>query len=98
MKGKGAVNAGSFVKGSKRPYQGRPKGSVNKVSQDVRQMILAALDKAGGEAYLAARAKDNPAAFLALVGKTLPRDLNIDGQIAVSAAILERLGRAIART
>jgi len=40
-------------------------------------MILGALDKAGGLDYLAERAVDTPAAFMALVGKVLP--LTIQG-------------------
>lgn len=31
---------------------GRPKGAKNKVSGDIKAMILKALDKAGGEDYL----------------------------------------------
>lgn len=38
-------------------------------------MILGALDKAGGVAYLTERAKDTPGPFLALVGKVLPLTL-----------------------
>ena len=38
-------------------------------------MILGALDKAGGEAYLARQANENPASFLTLVGKVLPLQL-----------------------
>jgi hypothetical protein len=70
----------------------------NKITYDVRTMILRALDKAGGEKYLTEQAKANPNAFLSLVGKTLPKELNIDGQLAIGTAIIERLGRAIART
>jgi hypothetical protein len=35
-------------------------------------MILAALNKAGGEDYLLNQANENPSAFLTLVGKILP--------------------------
>jgi len=38
-------------------------------------MILAALDQAGGVAYLHDRAKDTPAAFLTLIGKVLPTQI-----------------------
>ena len=53
---------------------GRPKGSQNKVTADLKDMILGALDKAGGLDYLAERAADprTASAFLTLVGKTLP--------------------------
>lgn len=59
---------------------GRPKGLQNKLTQDVKEMILAALAKAGGVDYLAAQAIDSPAAFLTLVGKVLPMTVaNPDG-------------------
>jgi hypothetical protein len=55
-----------------RPPGGSRKGVPNKVSADVRAMILAALDRAGGEDYLLEQATANPRAFLALVGRILP--------------------------
>lgn len=42
-------------------------------------MILGALDKAGGEAYLEKQAKENPTAFLTLIGKVLPTQLTGEG-------------------
>ncbi len=56
---------------------GRPKGSANKVNKALREMILGALNKAGGMAYLARQADENPAAFLTLLAKVLPKDLVI---------------------
>ena len=40
-------------------------------------MVLAALDSVGGQAYLEARAMDQPKAFLALLAKCLPKDVRI---------------------
>lgn len=53
---------------------GRPKGSTNKTTVELKDMILGALDKAGGMDYLAAKAADprTASAFLTLVGKVLP--------------------------
>ena len=47
----------------------------NKLSGDVKEMILGALEDVGGRAYLAARAIDTPASFLTLIGKILPTQL-----------------------
>lgn len=58
--------------------QGRRKGVPNKLSGDLRNMILGALAGAGGEAYLQRQAEQNPAAFLTLVGKVLPLQLTGD--------------------
>ena len=57
---------------------GRPKGSKNKTSQALKDMILSALDKAGGAEYLVKQAKENPGPFLALIGKVLPTTLSSD--------------------
>jgi hypothetical protein len=58
---------------------GRQKGTPNKHTRAVKDMILEALDKAGGVEYLLTQAGENPTAFLTLVGKTLPltADLNV---------------------
>jgi hypothetical protein len=57
---------------------GRPPGSLNKITRDVRLMITKALVLAGGVAYLRRQADANPAAFLGLVGKTLPKEVNLN--------------------
>ena len=51
---------------------GRPKGVPNKVTTELKTMILKALDDAGGVKYLVNQAKDNPASFLTLLGKVIP--------------------------
>ena len=53
---------------------GRPKGSANKATKELKEMILGALDGVGGQKYLEERANDpkTQAAFLALIGKVLP--------------------------
>ena len=56
---------------------GRPRGSANKLNRALREMILRALDKVGGVAYLTRQAEANPAAFLALLAKTMPKDVHV---------------------
>jgi hypothetical protein len=61
---------------------GRKKGTPNKATAALKEMILEALDLAhedGGVAYLKEQAGKSPAAFLALVGKVLPTQLTGDG-------------------
>ena len=55
---------------------GRRKGTPNKLNADVKAMILAALDKVGGEEYLVRQAETNPTAFMTLLGKILPTMIN----------------------
>lgn len=54
------------------PKGGSRKGIPNKVTSEVKQMVLAALDGAGGVGYLIEQAHAKPAAFLALLGKVMP--------------------------
>jgi hypothetical protein len=55
---------------------GRCKGAPNKITNDLKQMILGALDDVGGQKYLARQAEENPVAFMGLIGKVLPTTLN----------------------
>lgn len=50
------------------------KRGPNKVTAEVKSMVMQALDKAGGVDYLVDRANDpkSMVAFLALVGKVMP--------------------------
>lgn len=63
-------------KGGKRVGAGRPKGVPNRLTTDLKEMILRAADKAGGdegtEGYLATQAIQNPNAFMSLLGRALP--------------------------
>jgi hypothetical protein len=70
--------------------KGRPKGSKNKITSDVKAMILAALDSAGGAAYLLEQSEKNPTAFLTLVGKVLPMTVQGDPENPLHYTIVER--------
>jgi hypothetical protein len=68
-------------KGTRPPAagKGRPRGARNKISRELKEMILAALDKAGGEQYFVEQANTNPVAFLTLIGKVLPLQVSGEG-------------------
>jgi len=51
---------------------GRPKGCPNKLTTELKTMILGALAECGGVEYLKIQAVENPNAFLALVGRLIP--------------------------
>lgn len=51
---------------------GRQRGTPNKTTSALKDMILQALDEAGGVDYLVAQAAECPTAFLSLVGRVLP--------------------------
>lgn len=50
-------------------------GKPNRVTKALKEMILGALDAAGGETYLTTQATKNPTAFMALLGRVLPTTL-----------------------
>lgn len=54
---------------------GRQKGTPNKLTTDLKEMILGALSGAGGQDYLTRQAETNPVAFMALLGRVLPMTL-----------------------
>lgn len=70
-----------FKKGQK-SGPGRPKGSQSKVTKELKEMILSALDGAGGVEYLEKRANDprTASAFLTLIGKVLPMTVQGPGE------------------
>src|SRR6516225_10061843 len=73
--------AGQFEKGTHggpRAGAGRPPGAKNKTTLALREAILSALDKVGGDEYLAKLAIENSSAFASLLGKVLPTTLAAD--------------------
>lgn len=50
-------------------------------------MVLGALDENGGQDYLKRQAKENPPAFMKLLGQCLPKDVKVtatlDGDIVI---------------
>ena len=55
--------------------RGRPKGAPNKNTRAVKEMLMAALDELNGSEYFLEQARENPAAFMSLVGKLIPTEV-----------------------
>lgn len=66
---------------------GRVKGTPNKMTRDLKEMILGALSDVGGQQYLCTQAETNPNAFLALVGKVLPMTVQGDKDNPVETVV-----------
>src|SRR5882757_7326051 len=58
--------------GDGKPNTGRPKGTLNHFSADLRDMILRALHEKGGVKYLVEQAEANPKTFMALLSRVVP--------------------------
>jgi len=87
-------------RGGPRAGAGRPKGAKGKIGLALKEMILASLDRVGGEEYLAKLAIENSSAFASLLGKVLPTTLSTsdsDGgagaQITFTRVIVHADGR-----
>ena len=76
------------AKGTRPPAagNGRKKGTPNKATKALKDAILNAFEKVGGEDYLVLVANDDPKTFCTLLGKVLPTTLNanVDGELVVS--------------
>jgi hypothetical protein len=66
---------------------GRRKGSGNKLPGELRQMITDALCAVGGVEYLKEQAAKNPAPFMNLVSKVLPKDVNVNATGGLTLSI-----------
>ena len=71
--------------------KGRLKGVPNKATKALKDMILGALDDAGGQDYLRRQSIENPTAFMTLIGKVLPTTINAD----VNTRIVDRIEHVI---
>lgn len=84
-------NIGKVPKTAKRPQPkgGSRKGIPNKNTGLIREMIAKALDEAGGVDYLVDCARDprSKAAFLGLIGKVMPVQVQADVNANVNGSI-----------
>ena len=85
---------GRFAPGSSGNPSGRPKGSPNRITVQMREAFSMALDELGGVEYLVKFGQQNPKAFITLLSKMLPRELNVgpvgeptDGEAALISVL-----------
>ena len=55
--------------------KGRQKGTPNKTTAAVKDMLMQALSELNGSEYFLEQARENPAAFMSLVGKLIPTEV-----------------------
>jgi hypothetical protein len=54
------------------PGMGRKKGAKNRVGTDVREAVVQAFEAGGGYKWLVTQMRENPKAFMQLLGKVMP--------------------------
>lgn len=69
---------------------GRQKGTPNKTTRAIREMVTEALDRAGGVDYLVRQADENPGPFMTLVGKVLPLQVAGHDGGPLNVTVIER--------
>jgi hypothetical protein len=62
---------------------GRRRGTPNRLTGELKGMILEALNQSGGVDYLKAKSETHPQAFIALLGKVLPLQVTGEGGGAI---------------
>ncbi len=74
---------------------GRKKGTPNKVTQDLREAIREAFEKAGGVEYLVGLAHSDPKTFGALIGKIVPSEVRaeVDHKGGVTLTVVSGIER-----
>ena len=60
--------------------KGRPKGAVNKITKTIREAIELSFVQVGGADYLAKMADEQPVAYMSLLGKILPQQMELAGK------------------
>ena len=71
----------------KRPA-GRPKGAPNQIGKSIKDMLMASLQKQGGQKYFDKLAVEQPKSYAMLISKLLPLQLtNAEGTEALRIKI-----------
>ena len=78
---------GANKQGVKNPTQnrgrGRPKGSPNKLTRQVKEAIYQAFQGVGAQRYLRRVAREDPRVFCTLLGKLVPHE--VSGSIGLNS-------------
>jgi hypothetical protein len=88
MNKKQLANTGQFQSGvDARRAPGRPKGSPNKTTRALKEMILASLHELGGKEYLKALGVQNSSAYTSLLKAVYPTTLATENDGGVGVEI-----------
>ncbi len=75
---------------------GRKKGTANKTTTVLKDAIVNAFEKVGGEKYLVEVAKTDPKTFCSLLARVLPMDVNgVVKNVNLTAAEAEMINKTL---
>ena len=74
---------------------GRKKGSLNRRTFEVKQMLLSSLTEVGGTKFFIKLAREHPTVYASLLGKLIPRE--VVAEVNNSDALIQRIHAARAR-
>ena len=77
-------------KGTRPPAagRGRKKGTLNKITRDLKEAILNTFQGLGGEDWLRKQAEKNPVAFMTLLARVLPLQVSApDGPVLIVTGV-----------
>jgi len=73
---------------------GRKKGVANKITTDMRAIVLEALDKLGGAEWLAKQAEKAPKDFMQMLSKMIPKAIDQRINESINLRVISEFGPA----
>ena len=67
---------------------GRTKGTPNRLTSELRDLMLGALDDLGGREWVVERARERPELMFQMLGRLLPRDVKLDAERDVTIKVV----------
>ena len=75
----------------RRKTGGRKKGTPNSIGQELQAMLKASFSRVGGIEYLVRQAEENPVAYMGMISKLLPKQVEskvtMDGDLQLSVPV-----------
>lgn len=84
--------------GKGKPGPGRKAGGANKIGQELQSMLKASLSRVGGIEYLVRQAEENPTAYMTMISKLLPKQVEMKADVTHNIDPVSELLSGLSRT